>query len=116
MTDESVTISITIRVSEREIVFEKEIRIEEMEEAIQGILLEAGQLTFGMGIKECDDRIAKEMPKGWQNVGTEERWLVSSIGTLRYKRRVYLDEKKHRRKPLDELLRIDRYGRMSERV
>jgi hypothetical protein len=116
MTDESITISITIRVSEREIVFEKEIRIEEMEEAIQGILLEAGQLTFGMGIKECDDRIAKEMPKGWQNVGTEERWLVSSIGTLRYKRRVYLDEKKHRRKPLDELLRIDRYVRMSERV
>jgi hypothetical protein len=93
MTDESVQISITIRVSEREIKFEKGTKIEEMEETIQGILLEAGQLTFGMVIKEIDDRIAETVSKGWQNVGTEERWLVSSIGTLRYKRRVYLDEK-----------------------
>ena len=116
MTDESVTISITIRVSEREIKIKKEIKIEDMEETIQGILLEAGQQTFGMGIKVMDERMAEKVPKGWQNVGTEERWLVSSIGTLRYKRRVYLDEKKHRRKPLDELLRIERYGRMSERV
>lgn len=116
MTDESVLISITISVSEREIKFEKETKIEDMEEAIQGIMLEAGQLTFGMGIKECDNRIAKEVPMSWQNVGTEERWLVSSIGTLRYKRRVYLDEKMRRRKPLDELLGIKRYGRMSERI
>lgn len=72
MTDESVLISITISVSEREIKFEKETKIEDMEEAIQGIMLEAGQLTFGMGIKECDNRIAKEVPMSWQNVGTEE--------------------------------------------
>ena len=116
MTDEAVVISITIRVSEKEIKIEKETKIEDMEETIQRIMLEAGQQTFGMGIKVMDERIAEKIPKGWQNVGTEERWLVSSIGTLRYKRRVYLDEKKHRRKPLDELLRIDRYGRMSERV
>lgn len=94
MTDEAVLISITIRVSEREIKFETETKIEDMEKTIQGILLEAGQLTFGMVIKEIDDRIAETVSKGWQNVGTEERWLVSSIGTLRFKRRVYLDEKK----------------------
>ena len=116
MTDESVLISITIRVSERVIELEKETKMEDMEETIQGIMLEAGQQTFGMGIKVMDERMAEKVPQGWQNVGTEERWLVSSIGTLRYKRRVYLDEKKHRRKPLDELLRIERYGRTSERV
>jgi len=98
MTDESVTISITIRVSEREIKIKKETKIEDMEETIQGILLEAGQQTFGMGIKVMDERMAEKVPKGWQNVGTEERWLVSSIGTLRYKRRVYLDEKKASKK------------------
>ena len=116
MTENSVVFSIAIKVGERELKFEKEAKIQEMEETIQGIILEAGQQTFRMGIKECDDRIAKQIPQGWQNVGTEARWLISSIGTLRYRRRVYLDEKKHRRKPLDELLRVGRYGRMSERV
>ena len=69
-----------------------------------------------MGIKVLDDQIAEKVPRGWQNVGTEARWLVSCIGSLRYKRRVYLDEKKQRRKPVDELLGIERYGRVSERV
>ena len=116
MTDEAVVISITIRVSEMEIKIEKEVKIENMEETIQRMMLEAGQQTFGMGIKVMDERIAEKIPKGWQNVGTEERWLVSSVGALRYKRRVYLDENKKRRKPLDEKIGIKRYGRMSERV
>lgn len=116
MTDEAVVISITIRVSEMEIKIEKEVKIEDMEETIQRMMLEAGQQTFGMGIKVMDERIAEKIPKGWQNVGTEERWLVSSVGALRYKRRVYLDENKKRRKPLDEKIGIKRYGRMSERV
>ena len=116
MTEDSVVISITIRVSEREVKIENEIGIGDMEESIQGIMLEAGQQAFGMGIKAIDDRIAEKLPRGWQNVGTEERWIVSSIGALRYRRRVYLDENKQRRKPLDEILRVERYGRVSERV
>jgi hypothetical protein len=103
-------------VSEREVKIENEIGIGDIEEALQGIMLEAGQQAFGMGIKAIDDRIAENLPRGWQNVGTEERWIVSSIGALRYRRRVYLDEDKQRRKPLDEILRVERYGRVSERV
>jgi hypothetical protein len=116
MTENSVAISITIRVSEREVKIENEIGIGDLEETIQGMMLVAGQQVFGMGIKAIDDRIAEKLPIGWQNVGTEERWLVSSIGALRYRRRVYLDENKQRRKPLDELLGVERYGRVSERV
>lgn len=116
MTDEAVQISITIRVAKREQRIERTIKIEELEETIQGIAIETGQEAFGMGIKEIDDRIAERLPKGWQNVGTEERWLVSSIGAMRYKRRIYLDEKRKRRKPVDELLGIEKYGRMSGRV
>jgi hypothetical protein len=116
MTDEAVQISITIRVAKREQKIERKIRIEELEETIQGIAIEIGQEAFGMGIKELDDRIAERPPKGWQNVGTEERWLVSSIGAMRYKRRIYLDEKHRRRKPVDELLGIEKYGRTSGRV
>ena len=116
MTDEAVQISITIRVAKREQRIERTIKIEELEETIQGIAIETGQEAFGMGIKEIDDRIAERLPKGWQNVGTEERWLVSSIGAMRYKRRIYLDEKRKRRKPVDEILGIEKYGRMSGRV
>jgi len=116
MTDKAVQISITIRVAKRERKIERKIRIEELEETIQGIAMETGQEALGMGIKELDDRIAERPPKGWQNVGTEERWLVSSIGAMRYKRRIYLDEKRKRRKPVDELLGIEKYSRMSGRV
>lgn len=116
MTDEAVQISITIRVAKREQKIERTIKMEELEETIQGIAIETGQEALGMGIKELDDRIAERIPKGWQNVGTEERWLVSSIGAMRYKRRIYLDEKRKRRKPVDELLGIEKYGRMSGRV
>lgn len=116
MTDEAVQISITIRVAESEQKIVRKINIEELEEKIQEIAIEIGQQAFGMGIKELDDQILNKVPKGWQNVGTEERWLVSSIGALRYKRRIYLDEKRRRRKPMDELLGIEKYGRMSGRV
>ena len=100
MTDEAVQISITIRVAKREQKIEREVRIEELEETIQRIAIETGQETLGMGIKEIDDRITERLPKSWQNVGTEERWLVSSLGAIRYKRRIYLDEKRKRRKPV----------------
>ena len=116
MTEEAVQISITIKIAKREQRIERNINLEELEETIQGIAIETGQEALGMGIKELDDRIAERIPSGWQNVGTEERWLVSSIGALRYKRRIYLDEKRERRKPVDEMLRIEKYGRMSGRV
>ena len=116
MTDEAVHISITIRVAKREQKIERKIKIEELEETIQGIAIETGQEALGMGIKELDDRIAERIPKGWQNVGSEERWLVSSLGAIRYKRRIYQDEKRRRRKPVDELMGVEKYGRMSRRV
>ncbi len=116
MTDEAVEISITISIAKREVRIERKIRMEDLEETIQGIVIETGQEALGMGIKELDDRIAKKIPKDWQNVGTEERWMVSSLGAMKYKRRVYLDEKRKRRKPVDELLGIEKYGRMSGRV
>lgn len=83
MTDEAVQISITIRVAKKERKIERNLKMDELEETIQGIVIETGQEALGMGIKELDDRIAERIPKDWQNVGTEERWLVSSIGAMR---------------------------------
>lgn len=116
MTDKAVQISITIRVAKKEREIEETIKLDEIEESIQRIAIETGQESLEMGLQEIDEEIAKQVSKDWQNVGTEERWLVSSLGEIRYKRRIYLDKKGRRRKPIDELLGIQRYGRMSGRV
>lgn len=88
VTNEAFKINITIRISKREQKIDREIEIEDLEETIQGNAIETGQEALGMRIKELDGRITERIPKGWQNVGTEERWLVSSIGTMRYKSRI----------------------------
>ncbi len=116
MTEDSVPISITIRVAERTMRIEERIKYEELEERIQGLMVRIGQSALGMGIEEIDDQLVESVPQGWRNVGTEARWLVSSVGEVRYKRRVYLDEGRQRRKPIDELLGIGQHERMSGRV
>lgn len=116
MTENSVSISITISVATRTMKKEANIRYEELEERIQGLAIEISQNLLGMGLEEIDKQLFESKPKKWQNLGTETRWLVSSVGELRYKRRVYLDENRQRRKPLDELLGIGQHERMSGRV
>jgi hypothetical protein len=60
--------------------------------------------------------LRQEVPAGWRNVGTEERSIMSSIGRIHYRRRIYKDEKGVRRKPLDEVMGVERYDRESQRV
>ena len=86
MTENSVSISITIKVSEREIRYEKEVEITGIEETIQNWMTELEQKVIGVGIRVIDDRIAGKVSKGWQNLGTEDRWIVSSVGALKYRR------------------------------
>jgi len=116
MTEYTVAISITISVGKREKRIEKIVKAAEIEEIAQEIGVEVGQEVLQNGIREIDQQIARRIPKGWRNVGTEERWVTSSVGELRYKRRIYLDEQKRRRKPVDELLGLEEKGRMSRRV
>lgn len=116
MTDEAVQISITIKIGECEKKFERTIKPEIIEETLQSMAIAVGQESLAMSIRAIDKLITKQVPQKWHNVGTEERWLVSSIGAMRYKRRIYLDEKGKRRKPVDELLGIEKYGRMSGQV
>jgi hypothetical protein len=116
MTENTVAISIAINVGKWVIKTQREIEAKDIEEIAQEIGVEVGQEVLQNGIKEIDQQIAKRVPKGWHNVGTEERWMTSSVGELRYKRRIYLDEQKQRRKPVDELLGLEEKGRMSRRV
>jgi hypothetical protein len=116
MTDESVAISITIKVEDVVMEFQETVPIDSVEESVASLSTGLGQQVLHGLIRVLDDRIAQHVPAGWRNVGTEKRWMVSSLGAVRYKRRVYQDEQRRRRKPIDDLFKLPRYGRMSGRV
>lgn len=116
MTDESVHISIHIKVEEKVLEFDHRIQVEELEEVIQAMTREVGQQVLLGVIWALDERFARSLPAGWRNKGTEERRMVSSLGYTWYRRRIYQDEQNKRRKPVDEILGLQRYGRISGRV
>lgn len=116
MTDRAVELSITLKVYGEEIEYQREIAILELETGISQVVQEMGMIVLIAGLKGLDDELRKEVPAGWRNVGTEERSLLSSVGKIRYQRRIYEDEKGVRRKPLDEVLGVERYDRESQRV
>ena len=116
MTDESVAISITIKLEDVVMEIQNRVPVDAVEESIHSMTLGLGQQVMEGVIQVLDDRMARNVPAGWRNVGTEMRWIVSSLGAVRYRRRVYQDEQRRRRKPIDELLGLGRYGRMSGRV
>jgi hypothetical protein len=114
MTDEAVTISITIKVEDVQIEIQQEVAVSAIEEGVYSLALSVGQQILHGVIEVLDARIAQNKPAGWRNMGTEKRWMVSSLGSMQYKRRVYLDEEGKRTKPVDEQLGMRRYGRMSD--
>jgi len=116
MTEDSVPISITINVGNEKIQYQKPVAYGALEDTVQNLALEIGRRIFQASIQDIDNRMVLAVPKTWRNAGTEERCLISSLGPVQYKRRIYLDEQRKRRKPLDELLGVRRYGRMSGRV
>ena len=116
MTDRAVEVSITLKVNGEVIEYTRKIAIAELEIGISQVVQEIGMTVLLAGLKGLDDELRKEVPAGWRNVGTEERSIMSSVGRIRYQRRIYKDEKGVRRKPLDEVLGVEQYDRESQRV
>ncbi|HOG80539.1 MAG TPA: UPF0236 family protein [Anaerolineaceae bacterium] len=116
MTDKAVQISITLTVEGHAYDFQEEIPLQAVEQTIKAMTQGISQQLFLGVIQAVDQRYARSVPKGWRNVGTEERQVVTSLGAIRYRRRIYLDEAGQRRKPVDELLGVQRYERMGGRV
>ena len=116
MTDESVSLSIHINVADVTVELEEVLLRDELEASLHQMVCELGMQLLGGVIHVLDDELRQEVPEGWRNAGTEVRTLVSSLGAIRYRRRIYVDEQGERRKPVDELLGVARYGRLSGRV
>jgi len=116
MTAEAVPLSIHINVGDGVMEFEENIPVEAIEVCLHRLMGRIGQKLLGGVIRVVDDQLVEAVPPGWRNVGTEARWMMSSLGAIRYRRRIYVDEQAQRRKPVDELFGLPRYGRMSGRL
>ena len=75
-----------------------------MEESAHTLGLLVGREVFQGVIEAQDERLANKKPAGWRNMGTEKRRMVSSLGTMGCKIRVYLDRQEKQIKSLDERL------------
>ena len=81
MTDDAVRISITIKVEDVVMEIQEKVPLEAVEECVHSMTTGLGQQVLHGVIQVLDDRIARQVPAGWRNVGTEMRWMVSSLGT-----------------------------------
>jgi hypothetical protein len=116
MTEKPVEVSITVKIYGEEIHYMRKIAIEEIETGISQVVQEIGNKVLVAGLEGLDQELRKRVPGGWRNIGTEERSIMSSMGWIHYQRRIYKDEKGKRRKPVDEVMGVERYGRESQRV
>lgn len=86
---------------------------EKLDEHIYQGLQSAGKALHQVLLQEVDDGIREIVPETWKNVGREERHFMTCMGMVQFKRRVYQDESGKRRKPLDEIMGIEKCSRYS---
>jgi len=116
MTEQAVKISITLKVGERVTEIEKEIQVAQMEPEIRAEMQKMGKVMLEEILQELDKRLMAKWNGQWENLGREKRSWATSLGKVEMIRRVYRDEQGRRRKPLDELLGIERYERDSKEL
>ena len=111
MTEKTVSISITTEINgkavKREITAEAATLDSEMIKMLVQLLRE----TVVRGLESIDDQIRESGAKGWKNLGREKHRVITAVGEVEIKRRVYRDESGKRRKPLDEMMGLERYQR-----
>ncbi|NJD59826.1 MAG: hypothetical protein C3F13_17950 [Anaerolineales bacterium] len=116
MTEKHVEIGITVKINAEAIQYSRTMEMYEFESGISQVVQELGNKVLMTGLKGLDEEFRQCVPAGWRNMGTEERNILSSVGWIHYRRHIYLYEQDRRRKPLNELLEVERYGRDSQRV
>lgn len=80
MTENSVQVSITINGFGKGISYQRHIALQELESSIGRITQEMGNSLLQAGIEELNRRIRQTVSGSWQNVGTERRGVLSSLG------------------------------------
>ena len=115
MTATTVRIIIAAEIAERKVeIGNMALKVDEMlDESIRQGMQSAGKTLYGEVLQALDDGIQEEVPETWENTGRESRQLTTCMGTVQFKRRVYQDETGKRRKPLDEIIGLEKHSRYS---
>ena len=71
-----------------------------------------GSEAVRIDLERMDGELFGQVPKEWKVLERPKRTLITLLGEVTYKRRVYLDEFGSRRYLLDEILGIKAYGRI----
>jgi Uncharacterised protein family (UPF0236) len=75
----------------------------------------ARELLRGL-LKGADEELSAQKPAGWRIVASKERTLVTTVGPLKFERRLYRDEKGKPHLLLDEELNLPARIRVSPRL
>ena len=118
MTASTVKLIITAEVAGQRVNLGKaEIEIsEKLDECIYMGMQSMGKALYSAILQGVDDGLRETAPEGWENIGREQRTVMTCVGPVTYKRRIYKDRHGKRRKPVDEILGIVPYGRYSPGV
>jgi len=111
MTEKTVNISITTEINGKAIKREIPAEAASLDGEMIKIMIEMIREAITGGLEAIDDQIREREAKGWKNLGREKHRVITAVGEVEIKRRVYRDGAGNRRKPLDEIMGLDRYQR-----
>ena len=102
MTEKTVTISITTEVNGKAHKQEISVGSAGLDGELIKIMAELMRTIIAEGLEAIDDQIREREAKDWKNLGREKHRVLTAMGEVEIKRRVYRDGAGKRRKPLDE--------------
>mgnify|MGYP001827065618 FL=1 len=111
MTEKTVTISITTEVNGKAHKQEISVGSAGLEGELIKMMAELMRTIMAAGLEAIDDQIREREAKDWKNLGREKHRVLTAMGEVEIKRRVYRDGAGKRRKPLDEQMGLGRYQR-----
>ena len=111
MTEKTVTISITTEVNGKALKQEISVGSAGLDGELIKMMAELMRTIIAEGLEAIDDQIREREAKDWKNLGREKHRVLTAMGEVEIKRRVYRDGAGKRRKPLDEQMGLGRYQR-----
>ena len=111
MTEQTVHISITTEINGKAVNREIQAAAGSLDGELIKLMSEMIRETIRGGLEAIDDQIREGEASGWKNLGREKRRVITAVGEVEIKRRVYRDGEGKRRKPLDEIVGLERYQR-----
>lgn len=111
MTEKTVTISITTEVNGKALKQEISVGSAGLDGELIKMMADLMRTIIAEGLEAIDDQIREREAKDWKNLGREKHRVLTAMGEVEIKRRVYRDGAGKRRKPLDEQMGLGRYQR-----